>query len=353
MATIKDVAARAGVSFTTVSHVINKTRPVADETRERVERAIEELGYAPNMVARGLRLGETKTVGVVGISSSDLYFAEVLHGIQERGWEDGFGIYISYSDLTDVCPVDKTIVDGDFFCVREVERLGDLEKRNIQGLILNSVQPDIRLLQSLKRLTIPCILFQRLIKGAGWDNFVSDDYQGATAAMRHLIDLGHRRIALIEGYGYESHTVKHRKRAWADALRSIGVEPDQGLVRDGRYDSCVAYAETRTLLALPSPPTAILYYSDTMALAGIRAANDLGLSVPEDLSIVGYDNLHLDAMTVPRLTSVSQSSAQFGRDMMERLAERVAQSDLEPIIKVYPQNLVIRESTGEAHDTRL
>lgn len=354
MATIKDVALLAGVSYTTVSHVINNTRVVSDDTREKVEQAIRALGYTPNMVARGLRRGESKTVGVVSISSHDRYFAEILQWIQERGWEEGYGVYISYTDVTEACmedeaeEVNKHGAENYVQGRREIEHLADLECRNIQGLILNSLLPDEELERNLSSLRSPCVLFERLLRGPRWDNFVGDDFQGTRDAMRHLLSLGHRRIALVSGFGYESHSVKYRRIAWEQTLAEAGIPADPGLERNGRYDAAQAYAETAALLALDDAPTAILYYSDTMALAGIRAAADRGLSVPRDLSVIGYDNLDIDDMTVPRLTSVNQDSARMGREMMERLIERIADPTLESVLKTYPQNLVIRESTGPA-----
>lgn len=347
MATIKDVAALAGISYTTVSHVINGTRPVAPETRARVEEAVRKLGYCQNMVARGLRKGETMTVGVVSVSSSDAYFAEVLHGVEERGGEDGYGVYISYTALTDVCPAACKVTGTDYLGAREAENLSGLERRGIQGLILNSLQADDRLESVLSALRAPCILFQRLVRGPGWDNFICDDYQGASDAMHYLLSLGHRRIGLVEGFGFETHSVKFRKKAWEDALAAAGIGIDPALIRDGRYDPAAAYSETRALLSMTDRPTAILYYSDTMAFAGIRAAADLGLSVPGDLSVVGYDNLPIDDLSVPRLTSVNQMSCQIGRDMMERLIERIASPGLESLVRSYPQDLVVRESTGK------
>lgn len=346
MATIKDVAAIAGVSFTTVSHVINGTRAVAPETKARVEEAIKKLGYSPSVVARSLRSGESKTVGVVSIANSDPYFTQVLHGIQERGWEAGFGVYISHTELIDVCATDAVIPDNDCLADREDRHLGDLSRRNVQGVILNSLQTDARLSKTLDRLELPCILFQRLITGPRWDNFMCDDFQGTTEAMVHLLSLGHSKIALVEGFGFESHSVKFRKRAWEDSLIAAGFKANPAFIADGQYDSLASYRATKELLSAKERPTAIIYYSDVMALAGIRAAYDLGLEVPKDLSVIGYDNLTLDAFTVPRMTSVSQQSVRIGRDMMSRLAERIAHPDIEPLVRTYPQELIVRESTG-------
>lgn len=348
MPTIKDVARLAGVSYTTVSHVINGTRPVAEDTRDRVEKAIKELGYRQNMIARGLRKGESMTIGVVSHSSSDAYFSEVLHGIQERAWESGYSVYISYTDITEACVACMEEGDFDFFERRERDILEGLINRNIQGLILNSIQNDQALTSFVSNTDLPCVLFQRHIPGKTHDIFKCKDAQGTQEAMNYLLSLGHRRIALMEGYGYESHSVKYRKEVWKHSLAKAGIDVDPDLLCDGRYDSTTAYELTSALLSMEDRPTAIIYYSDTMAMAGIRAATDMGIHIPAELSIIGYDNLLIDEVMIPRLTSVNQMSAHIGREMMERLIERIENPSLPQKIQEYPQNLVIRESTGAA-----
>lgn len=348
MATTKDVAALAGVSFTTVSHVINNTRPVSPETRERVEAAIKELGYSPNILARALRKGETKTVGVISISNADPYFAGVLHAIQQVAWGNGYGVYTSCTDPCTACLSDGDVFDYDDGALgtRERKAIASMVGRDIQGLVLNSLQSDKALKATIEGLRTPCILFQRLVRGSRWDNYISDDRQGTQDAMRHLIGLGHRRIALVKGFSYESNSAHQREKAWRDSLVEAGIAVDPSLIRDGRFDQCISYEQTKELLTSASRPSAILYYSDLMALAGIRAASDLGLSIPRDLSIVGYDNIDLDNWSVPRLTSVNQVSGDMGRDMTERLLDRIKNPELPGQVFKYPQQLVERESTG-------
>ncbi len=348
MITTKDVAARAGVSFTTVSHVINNTRPVSPETRARVQAAIKELGYRPNILARSLRMGETRTIGVISISNSDPYFAGVLHAIQQLAWEGGFGVYTSCTEpCIDILSGEgETEYDDGALGNRERRAIESMVGRDIQGLILNSLQGDAALASILKKLKTPCIIFQRLIKGPNSDNFISDDRQGSLDAMRHFIDLGHRRIALVKGFSFESNSARQREGAWMFALEEAGLPIDIELIRDGGYDMGQAWQITKDLLQMKNRPTAILYYSDLMAMAGIRAAADLGLAVPEDLSIIGYDSIDTDMFTVPRLSSVSQISGLMGRDMTERLLERIKTPDLPAGVFKYPQELVLRESTG-------
>lgn len=348
MPTLKDVAALAGVSYTTVSHVVNHTRPIAPETRAKVEEAVRRLGYSPNVVARGLRRGESKTFGVVSVSGSDPFFSQILRGIQEKAWEEVFGVYIAYSDLTESFPLDRSLWNERLFYEKERGVIEDLANRDAQGLVLNSLLPDGPLVEALASLRIPCILFQRTLRGPGWDTFVCDDYQGSSDAMAHLLGLGHERIGLVEGESQGSHTVQFRKKAWEDALRGRGLPADPALARNARYDIGEAYRATAELLAMEDRPTAILYCSDVMALAGIRAAADSGVSVPGELSIVGYDDLSFGTTSVPRLSSVNQDAVRIGREMMERLIARVADPGLPSEFRCYPQRLVVRESTGPA-----
>jgi LacI family transcriptional regulator len=361
MPTIKDVAALAGVSYTTVSHVINKTRAVSPETRERVERAIKELDFSPSMMARCLRLGETKTIGVISVASDDLFFSGILHGIQERSWSEGYGVFISYADICGSCSEDegeaKDLQGGqsDSYYeagAREESLIADFARRNIQGLIINSLQPDEALRKTIEALKTPCVLCERVIEGVNADCFAGDDYQGTTEAVDRLISLGHRRIGVVEGYGFESHTVKYRKKAWEDALARAGIPVDHSLERDGAYDPDQAYRVTAELLSLSEPPTAILYYSDLMAYAGMRAAADKGVRIPEELSVIGYDDLDLDDLFVPRLTSVNQDNARMGVEMMGRLIDRIANPDLPPETRIYPQRLVMRDSVGPVPKNR-
>ncbi len=350
MPTTKDVAARAGVSFTTVSHVINNTRPVAPETRARVEAAIKELGYRPNVLARALRKGETKTVGVISISNADPYFSGVLHAIQQVSWTAGFGVYTSFTDPCTACLGDDVALaqEGEMLAKRERDAVLNMVDRDVQGLVLNSLQRDTELMAMLKQLRTPSILFQRNVRGPHWDNFISDDSQGTRDAMEHLIGLGHRRIALVKGFSFPSTSAHQRERAWEDNLKKHNIDVDKNLIHDGQYSQEGAYTETRKLLTGPNPPTAILYYSDLMAIAGMRAAADLGIAIPEELSIIGYDNIDLDLYTIPRLSSINQVSGDMGRDMAKRLLERIQKPNLKAEVFTYPQELVLNESTGPA-----
>jgi LacI family transcriptional regulator len=348
MITTKDVAREAGVSYTTVSHVINNTRSVSDETKRRVEDAIKKLGYCPNVLARSLRMGETKTVGVVTISSSDPYFAVILHAMQEYAWNEGYGVFVSSSDLCCPCSPDEEEHKRDnSLGDREQSAVKNMIGRDIQGLILNSLQTEPELIKTLDQITKPCIVFQRHIEGTKFDTFVCDDYQGTSDAVEYLISLGHTKIAFVKGFAYATHSSRFREAAWREVLTKHGIAVNEDFCIDAQFDDEMSYNETKKILSIKNRPTAILYSSDIMAVAGMRAAKDIGLSIPEELSVIGYDNLDMDQYTIPRLTSINQDSAVLGHDMMKRLLEKIKAPSLKPLVKTYPQKLVIRESTGK------
>lgn len=333
MVTIKDVAREAGVSFTTVSHVLNGTRVVAPDTCARVRAAIQGLGYVPNAGARSLRKGITRTIGVVGPTNSDYFFGSVVAGISEACYERGFDVFLCYTEITEE---------------RELEYIDSLVQRNVQGIVLNPVSRDESLKSAVANAARPFIFFQRAIEGLAVDAYVSDDYQGARQAMEHLIGLGHRRIALLRGYSYASHEVRRREQAYRDILAERGITVREDLIQDGDYSMHTSYQVVRSLLSRPQPPSAVLCYSDTMALAAMLAARDLGLALPRDFSVVGYDDIELSSFSNPRLSTVRQSTFECGKAMGARIIQRGMDPHMTPEIFRLPVSLVVRESSGPA-----
>lgn len=344
--TLKDVARLAGVSITTVSHALNGTRFVDPETARRVREAAESLNYAPNSVARGLRTGTSKTIGVVGPSALDPFFAGVLVGIEAACYAAGYELYIGYveyphGDLPDGSPAGlegekawlRRVLAGEYrapcppcpdaFTEKEGRVVAKLVSRDIDGLIIHPGQPGDAARQTLAGIRPKLILFHRSIEGVDADVFVADDYSGFRAAIDDLLARGHRRIGVVYGYSWEGHAARERFRAYREALLAAGIEPDAGLHENGGYDIETAATATRRLLALSDPPTAIMYWSDYMAIAGMDAARELGLSVPTDLSVVGFDDLPIVSRTRPRLSSVDQRAGEMGAAMALRMIERI------------------------------
>ena len=268
---MRDVAERAGVSVTSVSHVINETRPVSYELRERVLAAMEELGYQPNRLACSLRSGKTQTIGMIVPDSADPFFAEVARGIEDTAFENGYSLILCNSDAnlgkeafyTDVL-VEKQ-VDGILFLAAglSTERILDLQQRGM-----------------------PVVVVDRELPGAHVDLVVTDNAGGGWSATRHLIDLGHRRIGYITAPS-DLTLSEYRSTGYRKALEEAGIAADENLVVRGDFDFKSGYRAARQLLANDKQPTAIFASNDIMAIGAICAAVESGLQVPQDLSVVG------------------------------------------------------------------
>jgi len=333
MANIKDVADLAGVSSTTVSHVINRTRAVNAETAARVWDAIERLRFSPSSLARSLRMKSTHTIGVVSDYSGNPFFSEVVAGIEEVCHEEDFSVFVSFSERKSE---------------KETESFQNLLRRGVEGLIWQAVQPDPGVTALLEHARAPVMMFQRHLPDWKCDALVTDDGLGGRIVMDHLLGLGHRRIALVTGETFPSHATHLRERGYREALTAAGVAVDEGLIRIGDYSFEGAYAATRDVLSLGKPPTAFFCISDRMALGCLSALQDAGLKVPEDVSLVGFDNLELLNFVRPRLTTVDHGGRESGRRMARRLLDRIKDPALEPEKLVALPRLLVRETTAAA-----
>lgn len=342
---IKDVAKLAGVSYTTVSHVINKTRPVNIDTARKVEKAVKELNYIPNATARGLRAGKTRTIGVIDTNMFDMFFSEVMRSAQSELEASGYSLYFAYSHLEEGDCGENCF---DFFASKEISYLEKLFSRDVDAIIINPINPDDVLRDFFKDLSIPVLLFQRDLNVGTTFPVMSDDYSGGYQALSHLTSLGHRDIAVVFGFSYPTHSVSRRRIGLEKAAADAGLSADDIQWRNGDYRMDRAYEQTVDLLRSDKRPSAIFYYSDTMAMAGLRAAADMNVSVPEELSIIGYDDIPLTSYSVPRLTSIRQDSCDLGRFIGEKAVSLIEKGEEE--VKSgenLPVELIARESTGK------
>ena len=304
---MRDVAERAGVSVTSVSHVINETRPVSYELRERVLAAMEELGYQPNRLARSLRSGKTQTIGTIVPDNADPFFAEVARGIEDTAFENGYSLILCNSDAnlgkeafyTDVL-VEKQ-VDGILFLAAglSTERILDLQQRGM-----------------------PVVVVDRELPGANVDLVVTDNAGGGWSATSHLIDLGHRRIGYITAPS-DLTLSEYRSTGYRKALEEAGIAENGKLVVRGNFDFKSGYRAARQLLANDKQPTAIFASNDIMAIGAICAAVESGLQVPQDLSVVGYDDIPLASYSNPPLTTIAQPNYDMGVRAASLLLERL------------------------------
>jgi LacI family transcriptional regulator len=302
MTKIGDVARRAGVSVGSVSRVINEHPTVTPATRERVKLAIRELGYVPNAIAGSLRSRRSKTIGLIIPDVTNPFFSELALHVERSAAAAGYNLILGNSDNS----VDQ-----------ETYYLHALAVRRVDGIILVPANESSRSIE----FAIPIVCVDREADRLPF--VASDNRAGAKSAIEYLQRLGHHLIGCIAG-PKELPNARERRAGYEDLalpiLRAAGVDPAAYIVStEFSYDS--GYAATRRLMDVAPRPTAIFASSDQQAIGGLRAAADLGLAVPGDLSIVGFDDIPLANLVMPRLTTVGQPVAEIGVLAMQLLLD--------------------------------
>ncbi|WP_213881268.1 LacI family DNA-binding transcriptional regulator [Pseudomonas sp. dw_358] len=333
MATIKDVAALAGISYTTVSHVVNKSRPVSDPVRLKVEAAIAQLDYVPSAVARSLKARSTATIGLLVPNSVNPYFAELARGIEDYCERKGYCVILCNSD-------DDSHKQRSYIRVL-------LEKR-VDGLIVSSVGGENTLAQSLATTRTPLVILDRVLPGVEADLVCIDNAHGGYLATRHLLELGHRDIACITGPLHTS-AGQQRLAGFQRALAEAGLAENPARVIEGDFSSSGGYEVAAGLLA-DTAPTAIFACNDLMGMGVLRAAAERNVRVPEQLSVIGFDDIQICRFVYPALTTVGQSIRLLGETAAERLLQRVRKTLVGPAEqRLIAPAIVRRESTAAPH----
>ena len=328
--TIKDVAQLANVSIQTVSLVINGRPAISEETRQRVQAAIERVGYHPHAGAQSLRSGQTHIVGLLMPDANNPHFWHMVGGVEEVAIAHGYRLLLATTNLSPE---------------RERSSFQALAQQRMDGLILMLTFPELFQdeLQGLKRQGKPMVV------SGPWCPFldsVSTRYDhGAEQMMDHLLGLGHRRIALIHGVA-RPNLAKERVDAYRRCLAAAGVPADERLVARCGPSLQEGFEAAWRLLDLDPRPTAILGINDLMALSALQASLRRGLRVPEDISIAGFDDIDMAAFLAPPLTTVHINGTDEGRQMARLLFERLADPHLPPRRVQIPVQLVVRGSTG-------
>jgi LacI family transcriptional regulator len=332
LATIHDVAARAGVSTTTVSHVLNATRHVRATTRVRVLEAIEALNYQPNRVARSLRNRRTYTLGVLLPNSANPYLAEVLLGVEAACFDHGYNVIFGNANEDPK---------------RELAYLEVLLSKQVDGIVLISTGRFRESLEMIERYEVPVVMVDRSPDEVDTDTIISDNEGGGFLATEYLLSLGHRRIGCITGPRLLTPTNTRLEGYW-QALAAAGVAPDESLIVEGDFLHEGGYSACQALMSLPHPPTAMFVCNDLMAIGALRAIHDAGLRVPDNISVIGYDGIPLGAYVVPRLTTIAQAGHETGRASIDILIERIRKPDMPLRNAVFPVTLVQRDSCASA-----
>ena len=324
--TIRDVAARASVSVATVSKVINNRYGVASDTTARVQAVIDELGYEASLVAQSLRNHRTNVIGIL-VADLEPFSTELLKGVADAIRYSGFELVI-YS------------AGG-----HARDRVG-WERRYLSRLSGTLIDGAVLVTPTVVDVNYgaPIVAIDPHTGQSGLPTVVSDNLHGAQLATGHLLSLGHRRIAMLTGRP-DLESAQLRERGYREALRAAGVSVDESLIRLGAYDSEVSLEQARLLLTAPDPPTAVFAANDMSAIATIEVATELGLRVPADLSVVGFDNIPESTLCAPPLTTVEQPIRKMGERSIELLLSLIRGEKLQATHITLATNLVIRQST--------
>ncbi len=329
MTTIREVAESAGVSYATVSHVINNTRVVSHETRERVVSAMASLNYRPNALARSLRQGKTNTIGLVLPDSANPFFAEISRGIEDEAFKKGYSVFLCNTELD---------------TQRELFYVDVLSKKQVDGIIFVAAGDQADSLDFLLDRNMPVVMIDRNLPNVEVDAVLTDNQLGGFLATRHLIELGHQHIACIAGPSSITPS-SERIIGYRRALEEAGLPCDESLIICGDYHSQSGLEITHSILMMNPRPTAIFALNDLMALGALRAAAEAGYAVPRDLAVVGYDDLEIARFTNPPLTTIAQPKKEIGVQAVHLLVERISQKNRPPSRLVLAPELVIRRST--------
>jgi len=328
--TIYDVAREAGVSMATVSRVVNGNPNVKPMTRKKVLGAIERLGYRPNAVARGLASKKTTTVGVIIPDISSLFFSELARGIEDIATMYKYNIILCNSDQR---------------LEKELQLINTLLEKQVDGLLFMGAEIKEDHLQALTSTQVPTVLAATRDADNKLPSVTIDHFQAAYDATQALVQRGHKRIGMITGPMSDPLGGLMRYEGYKQALKDAGVKVEEELVAHGNlfYESGLSH--TKEFLKLKQPPTAIFAANDEMAIGAIHAVQDSGLHVPNDVEVIGHDNIRLTEMVRPRLTSVVQPMYDIGAVAMRLLTKYMNNEPVEQHVVLLPHRIEYREST--------
>ena len=328
--TIRDVAIRAGVSVATVSRAFNNTAPVNTITRQRVFDSASALRYLPNLAARSLITRRTHTVGILIPDLHGEFFSEIMRGVDQVANQHGYHLLVTNSH-------------GD----RDAAEVATSNMRGrVDGLILMAPEMDGDSLARVVPDHIPVIMINSPVDLAGRDSLRVDNFQGAHDMVGHLIAHGHTRIALLRGSDVNNDAVE-RVRGYRSALVDAGLEAPLELQIAGDFTESGGFAGALRLLGLSHPPTAIFASNDSMAIGALSALRERGVRVPDDVAVVGFDDIPIAAYLTPTLASVRVRISDLGARACAQLLHAIKhENQHEPIHEVIPTELIPRQSCG-------
>lgn len=333
MATIKDVARIAGVSTTTVSHVINKTRFVAEATQQKVMDAVKELNYAPSAVARSLKCNTTRTIGMLVTQSTNPFLAEVVDGVESYCYRQGYTLILCNTG-------------GIYEKQRDYIRM--LAEKRVDGIFVmcSDLTPELQEMLD-GHADIPKVIMDWGQGGSSSeddsDKIIDNSEEGGYLATKYLIENGHTDIACLSGH-LDKKLCIERTQGYRRALEENGIAFDESKILEGNFECDTAVEAADKILAMENKPTAVFCFNDTMALGLMSRLQHRGIRIPEDISVIGYDNIDLAAYFSPPLTTIHQPKRRVGKTAFEILLERIKNKEHEKRVFEMQPELVVRDS---------
>jgi LacI family transcriptional regulator len=327
---LSEVAKLAGVAPTTASRAIRGTGYVSEEARARIMEAAAKLNYAPDMVARRMRGEKSKLIGIFVNNFGSLVLHEITREISQEARARGYDIVLFNAERFDV-----------------PDRAGtrDMLANLCAGLILPMPNVEDGYLAELEHRQLPCVFVNFDARAVAAPLVVVENRKGARLAVEHLLSLGHRRIAFIAGSHYTGQSME-RQAAYVETLNAAGIAADPALIVTGRFVQTGGYAATLQLLSLPQPPTAIFAANDEMAFGAIDAIHSQGLRVPDDISVIGFDDIATSSHIHPPLTTMRQPLAELSACAVRELVALIEGHEHAAKKIALPLELVVRQSTG-------
>lgn len=327
---IHDIAKLAGVSKSTVSRVISKTGYVAPESRDRVLQVMEEVNYRPNLFAKGMRTNRSYSIGILFPDLSNPFFPEWYHVVEQISGSKG---YLNYICITD--PYGES----------ELKRIDDLLERSIDGILFFSYQKRRKVLDKLKAISshTPVVCCDGMMIGEDLSYVCANGQKGTYEAASHLIQSGRKRIAYIKGT--DAYQVGlNRFEGYKQALKESGLPFDEKLIFSGDFKMNDGYDAARYFMQQTNPPDAIMAATDYMAIGALNYLNEMGISVPEQVAVVGFDNLARSTETQPTLSTIELPLKQLATNAIEALIHQI-ENDKTIIQQVFDCKFIVRQSS--------
>lgn len=327
MATMKDIARLAKVSTSTVSHVINNSRFVSEEIREKVLRVVQELNYTPSALARSLKVKETKTIGMLVTATSNPFFAEVMAGVEQYCQQHHYNLIIATTN-------------GD--AERLQHHLQMLVQRQVDGLLLMCGDARLNVDDSLN-IPLPMVVVDWWFTELNADKIFENSISGGYLATKTLIEAGHRKIGIITG-NLKKSLAQNRLEGYKKALVEANIPLNPNWIIESHFDFAGGVEGMNSLLSQPEKPTAVFACSDTIAVGAYQAVWQKGLTVPNDISIIGYDDIELAKYLSPPLSTISQPKVELGKLAVKTLLKRIRSKSTDFQTIMLEPELVLRNS---------